>query len=260
MIVDHIDGDPDIRSSRARVYNAGPDAAVGTAGQQDAVGHPHRSSKGSAPGAGMKNGAGDANAIRFEDKKGEEQLWLHAQKDQLTEVENDRNEWAGRDRHKTIDRDELNHIQRDRTETVDHNETITVHSQRDEEVDKNETITIHQNRTRTVDLNETVSIGKTRNKSVGNNEIDKIGKTWSINVGRFQDRDHRHGLHAERWAWAAWKTWALATTSTSVPSWRQSWVQPVRTDRPEQVGRRQKASARGRRDDRTGRRQQRVGQ
>jgi type VI secretion system secreted protein VgrG len=28
-----------------------------------------------------------ANAIRFEDKMGEEQLWLHAEKVQLTEVE-----------------------------------------------------------------------------------------------------------------------------------------------------------------------------
>ena len=37
----------------------------------------------------MKSGAGDANAIRFEDRKGAEQLWLHAQKDQLTEVEHD---------------------------------------------------------------------------------------------------------------------------------------------------------------------------
>lgn len=75
-----------------------------------------RSSKGGAPGAGLKDGVGDANALRFEDLAGKEQLWLHAQKDQLTEVENDEDKWVGRDRRKTIDRDELNHIQRDRTE------------------------------------------------------------------------------------------------------------------------------------------------
>src|SRR2546427_1026196 len=69
-----------------------------------------RSSKGGAPGAGMKNGQGDANAIRFEDKAGAEQLWLHAQKDQLTEVENDEDKWVGNDRRKTIDRDETSVI------------------------------------------------------------------------------------------------------------------------------------------------------
>ena len=80
----------------------------------------------------MKNGQGDANAIRFEDKAGAEQLWLHAQKDQLTEVENDEDKWVGNDRRKTIDRDETNVIHRDRTETVDRDETITVHNNRTE--------------------------------------------------------------------------------------------------------------------------------
>jgi len=186
VIVDHIDGDPDYPIITGRVYNADQMPPWSLPDNKTQSGILTRSSKGGAAGAGMKAETGDANAIRFEDKKGQEQLWLHAQKDQLTEVENDETKWVGRDRRKTIDRDELNHIQRDRTETVDRNETITVHGQRDEEVDKNETITIHQNRTRTVDLNETMSIGKTRNKSIGNNEIDKIGKTWSINVGRFK--------------------------------------------------------------------------
>jgi type VI secretion system secreted protein VgrG len=36
--------------------------------------------------------------LRFEDKKGEEQLWLHAEKDQLTEVEHDEDKWVGNDR------------------------------------------------------------------------------------------------------------------------------------------------------------------
>lgn len=186
VIVDHIDGDPDYPIITGRVYNADQMPPWALPENKTQSGILTRSSKGGAAGAGKKAEAGDANAIRFEDKKGEEQLWLHAQKDQLTEVENDETKWVGRDRRKTIDRDELNHIQRDRTETVDRNETITVHGQRDEEVDRNETITIHQNRTRRVDLNETVSIGKSRNKSIGNNEIDRIGKTWSINVGKFK--------------------------------------------------------------------------
>ena len=194
VIVDHIDGDPDYPIITGRVYNADQMPPWSLPDNKTQSGILTRSSKGGAVGAGKKAEPGDANAIRFEDKKGEEQLWLHAQKDQLTEVENDETKWVGRDRRKTVDRDELNHIQRDRTETVDRNETITVHGQRDEEVDKNETITIHQNRTERVDLNEkvdiglnqTFSIGRTRTKTVGNNEVDKIGKSWSTTVGRFK--------------------------------------------------------------------------
>ena len=194
VIVDHIDGDPDYPIITGRVYNADQMPPWSLPDNKTQSGILTRSSKDGAPGAGMKAATGDANAIRFEDLKGKEQLWFHAQKDQLTEVENDEDKWVGRDRRKTIDRDELNHIQRDRTETVDRNETITVHGQRDEEVDKNETITIHQNRTERVDLNEkvdiginqTFTIGKTRSKTVGANEVDKIGKNWSTTVGRFK--------------------------------------------------------------------------
>ena len=152
----------------------------------------------STPGGAYDN----ANALRFEDKKGEEQLWLHAEKDQLTEVEHDEDKWVGNDRRKTVDRDETSHIKRDRTETVDRDETITIHrnrrervdhnetisvgDHRDEEVGKNETIHIGQNRTETVDQNERITIGKNRDKHVRNNESDKIGKNWSIKVARLK--------------------------------------------------------------------------
>ncbi|MFI8616867.1 type VI secretion system Vgr family protein [Acidovorax sp. NPDC077693] len=194
VIIDHLNGDPDYPILTGCVYNAvnmPPWSLPGNATQSGIL---TRSSKGGAAGAGMKNGPGDANALRFEDKAGQEQLWLHAQKDQLTEVENDEEKWVGRDREKTIDRDETNTIHRDRTETVDRNEKITVHGWRTEEVDGDETITIHSNCKERVDHNETVDIGDNqtfkiginRTKTVGKNEKDKIGSNWSIKVGKFK--------------------------------------------------------------------------
>ncbi|TDS81680.1 type VI secretion system tip protein TssI/VgrG [Comamonas sp. JUb58] len=183
VIVDFLNGDPDYPIITGRVYNAMQMPPWDLPANKTQSGIKTRSSKGGAPGAGEKDGAGDANAIRFEDKKGQEQLWLHAQKDQLTEVENDEDKWVGNDRRKVIDRDEFNTIHRDRTEVVDRNEKINVHGWRTEEVDLDETLTVHQNRQRRVDLKESVDIGISRDKTVGRNETDDIGNNWTINVG-----------------------------------------------------------------------------
>ena len=186
VVVDFLNGDPDYPLVTGCVYNAAnmPPWALPANATQSGI--KTRSSKGGAAGAGLKNGPGDANAIRFEDKAGAEQLWLHAQKDQLTEVENDEDKWVGNDRRKTIDRDETNVIHRDRTETVDRNEKIDVHGWRTEVVDLDETLTVHQNRTRTVDLDESIRICKNRTKTVDANGRDSIGRNWTLATGRMK--------------------------------------------------------------------------
>jgi type VI secretion system secreted protein VgrG len=175
VVVDFLEGDPDQPLITGRVYNAENMPPWELPGNMTQSGVLSRSSKGGA--------YGNANALRFEDKKGEEQLWLHAEKDQLTEVENDEDKWVGRDRRKTIDRDETNHIKQDRTETVDRNEKITVHGWRTEEVDGDETITIHSNRTERVDHNERISIGDNRSEDVGIDETISIGANRTETVG-----------------------------------------------------------------------------
>jgi type VI secretion system secreted protein VgrG len=175
VVVDFLEGDPDQPLITGRVYNAEqmpPWALPANATQSGIL---TRSSKGGS--------AANANAIRFEDKKGAEQLWIHAEKNQDIEVENDETHWVGHDRTKTIDHDETVHVKHDRTETVDNNETITVHGARVETVDKDETITIHKNRTEKVDLNESITIGVNRTEKVGANESISIGANRTISVG-----------------------------------------------------------------------------
>ena len=210
VIVDFLNGDPDYPIITGRVYNADQMPPWGLPDNKTQSGIKSRSSKNGTPGSGEKKTPGMTNVIRMEDQAGQEQLWLHAQKDQLTEVENDEDKWVGQDRRKVIDRDEFNTIHRDRTEIVDRNEKINVHGWRTEEVDLDETITIHQNRKERVDHNETISIGDNRtedvginekvgvgknqsltvganrDKTIGSNEKDKIGKNWSIKVGKMK--------------------------------------------------------------------------
>lgn len=174
VLVDYLNGDPDRPVITSRVYNAYQMPPWSLPANATQSGFLTRSSQ--------EGTADNANALRFEDKKGEEQLWIHAERNQDIEVENDETHWVGNDRTKTIDRDETSHIKRDRTETVDRDETITVHGNRKEEVDGNETIDIHKNRTETVDGNEKITIHKNRNKTVDKNETDKIGGNWSTTV------------------------------------------------------------------------------
>jgi type VI secretion system secreted protein VgrG len=174
VIVDFLEGDPDQPIITGRVYNAEQMPPWDLPANATQAGILTRSSKG--------GGYGNANAIRFEDKKGSEQLWIHAEKNQDIEVENDETHWVGHDRTKTIDHDETTHVKHDRTETVDNNETITIHGQRTEVVDKDETITIHQNRTETVDKEESITIHGGRTEKVDKNESITIdgGRTETV--------------------------------------------------------------------------------
>ncbi|CAA2109133.1 type VI secretion system Vgr family protein [Variovorax paradoxus] len=183
VIVDFLNGDPDHPIVTGRVYNAAQMPPWELPAHKTQSGILTRSSQGGTPGDGLRDSPGTANALRFEDKAGQEQLWLHAQKDQLTEVEHDEDKWVGNDRRKTIDRDEFNTVHRDRTEVVDRNEKIDVHGWRTEEVDLDETITIHQNRKERVDLNETISIGRFKMQTVGIGYTQNVGVFKVISIG-----------------------------------------------------------------------------
>jgi type VI secretion system secreted protein VgrG len=187
VIVDFLEGDPDQPIITGRVYNAEQMPPYDLPANQTQSGMKSRSSKGGGPA--------NFNEIRMEDKMGSEQLFIHAEKNQDIEVENDETHWVGRDRKKTIDRDETTLVKRDRTETVDRDETITVHGQRTEVVDKDETITIHMNRTETVDLDEKVKILGNRSMSVSKSEdlmvtlqrTHVVGVNETIGVGGAQE-------------------------------------------------------------------------
>jgi type VI secretion system secreted protein VgrG len=175
VVVDFLEGDPDQPLITGRVYNAEQMPPWELPANATQSGILTRSSKGGA--------YGNANAIRFEDKKGAEQLWIHAEKNQDIEVENDETHWVGHDRSKTVDHDETVQVKHDRTETVGNNETITVGVNRTENVGSNETIGIGSNRTETVGSNETITIGANRTENVGAKETISIGGNRTVTVG-----------------------------------------------------------------------------
>jgi type VI secretion system secreted protein VgrG len=176
VVIDFLEGDPDQPIVVGSVYNADQMPPWALPANKTQSGILTRSSLGGSPA--------NANAIRFEDKKGEEQLWIHAEKNQDIEVENDETHWVGHDRAKKIDHDEATLVGHDRTEEVGNDETITIHGNRTEEVDKDETITIHANRTEKVDKEEKITIGGGRTENVAKDEKITIGGARTENVSK----------------------------------------------------------------------------
>jgi type VI secretion system secreted protein VgrG len=118
VVVEFIEGDPDRPLITGSVYNASnmPPYAL-----------PENKTQSTLKSNSSK-GAGGFNEIRFEDKKGEEQFYVQAEKDKHLRVKNDRLEIIGRDTHLIVKRDQIDQIDGDRHETVggNHKEKIGV--------------------------------------------------------------------------------------------------------------------------------------
>jgi type VI secretion system secreted protein VgrG len=178
VIVDFLEGDPDRPIITGRVYNAEQMPPYDLPGNMTQTGIKSRSSKGGS--------AANCNELRFEDKKGAEQVLLHAERNQDIEVEKDETHWVGHDRKKNIDHDETTVVKHDRTETVGNNEKIDVTMNRTETVGVNESITIGANRTKTVKASETATVLLQRTHSVGINETITVGAAQEVTIGAFQ--------------------------------------------------------------------------
>ena len=172
VIVDFLNGDPDRPIIVGRVYN-----------DEQTIPFSSHTQSGFRTRSTPKGNASNCNEFRFEDKKGSEQVFLHAEKNQDIEVENDETHWVGHDRKKTIDHDETNHIKNNRTETVDVDETITVHGKRTESVDGTENITIGASRIESVGASESVTIGASRSHTIGAGETLDVAASQTITVG-----------------------------------------------------------------------------
>lgn len=119
--------------------------------------------------------ADNFNEIHFEDKKGSEVMYLHAEKDQNTVVENDQSMVVGRDRSVDVGRDKSEHVARNKTIKIDggHTETIT----------KSMTINIGSTLTETVAVNYAETVGAAMELTVGAALAITVGGGMAETVG-----------------------------------------------------------------------------
>lgn len=100
VIVDFLEGDPDQPIITGRVYNAE---------EMPPYELPNEQTKSTVKTNSSKDGEG-FNEIRFEDKKGGEQIFIHAEKDMDIRIKNDEKEWIGKDRHVMVENDHMEKI------------------------------------------------------------------------------------------------------------------------------------------------------
>jgi type VI secretion system secreted protein VgrG len=170
VVVAFLEGDPDQPIVVGRVYNGENMPPYDLPANKTQSGVKSRSTPGGSPA--------NFNEIRFEDKKGQEQVYIHAERDELIVVERNKTEQVGAS--------ESISIGYDRSETVGHDETITVQNDRTETVLGNETLTVLKDRTRTVSQNENVTVLLTRMVTVGVNDMLNVGGAQEVNVGGLQ--------------------------------------------------------------------------
>jgi len=167
VVVDFLEGDPDQPIIIGRVYNAEQMPPYALPGNMTQSGMKTRSSKGGGPD--------NFNEIRFEDLKGSEQLFIHAEKNQDIEVEKDETHWVGHDRKKKVDHDE--------TVLIGHDRVMTVKHDKSEQVDNNKTIVVGQSHTESIGSAMSVSVGGSLTETVAMNYAETVGVAMELTVG-----------------------------------------------------------------------------
>jgi len=165
VIVDFLEGDPDRPIITGRVYNGVNKPPYGLPGNATVTTLKSNSSK----------GGGGFNEIRLEDKKGSEQLFMHAEKDQDVRVKNDVFEWIGNGRHLIVKTDQL--------EQVEGDQHLTVQGDRNEKVTGSVSLDTGMDLQQKVGMNHAVDAGMEIHLKGGMNVVIEAGMSITLKAG-----------------------------------------------------------------------------
>lgn len=173
VIVDFIEGDPDRPIITGRVYhgtNTPPYSLPGDKTKSTIM-------------SDSSMGGGGSNEIRFEDKKGSEEVYLHGQKDWTIAIVNDKNQTIGHDETMSVSNNRTKNVGVDQSETIGSNKTIVVGSNHTETVGANMSLTVGSNKSETVAAASAETVGAAKALSIGAGYQISVGAAMNETVG-----------------------------------------------------------------------------
>ena len=173
VIVEFIEGDPDRPIIVGRVYHGAnpPPYAL-----------PAEKTKSTIKSNSSPGGDG-SNELRFEDRKGSEEIYLHAEKDWNIGIEHDKGQIVGHDERLEVGRNRSKEVRHDQSETIGNDKTIDVGRDHNESVGKNESVMIGANAERSVGGDQLVSVGGACSVEVAGDVTMSAGGALSVEVG-----------------------------------------------------------------------------
>lgn len=165
VIVGFMDGDPNHPIIVGSVYNGSTMPAYPLPEHQTRTSFRSNTSKG---GNGF-------NEIRFEDKKGKEQLYLYAQKNYIKRIRNDSVAYIGSDKHLIVKRDQF--------EKVEGEKHLQVKGNQVEKIDGTVSLESSANILQKAGLNVAIDSGKEIHLKAGMSIVIESGLTLTLKVG-----------------------------------------------------------------------------
>jgi type VI secretion system secreted protein VgrG len=167
VIVDFLEGDPDRPIITGRVYNAE---------QMPPYDLPDNGTRSTFMSRSSKNGGThNANEIRFEDKKGDEQIFINAERDMDLRVEADSREFVGGYRHLIV--------KKDQTESVDGGLSQTVGGDQKEDVGGGLHVNVGGSRNEKVGAGMSLDVGTSLQEKTGTKFAHQAGTEIHLKAG-----------------------------------------------------------------------------
>jgi type VI secretion system secreted protein VgrG len=128
-------------------------------------------------------GGGGFNEIRFEDKKGMEEIYVHGQKDWTIDILNDKRQTIGHDETLEVGHDRSKLVKHDQSETIGHDKSIKVANNHTELIGGSENIAVAIASDKVVGAAMTEVVGAAKSVKVGGNLSEVVGVNLTLTVG-----------------------------------------------------------------------------
>jgi type VI secretion system secreted protein VgrG len=179
VIVEFLEGDPDRPIITGRVYNGEAMPPYELPGNKTLSTVKSNSSK----------GGGGFNEIRFEDKKGEEQVFIFAQKNQDVRVQNNEYEWVGSDRHLLVKSNQLEKVEGDKHLTVDGDHVEKISGDQNSTVESSRIVSVYGDESLTVGGDQLHLVSGDANLKVKQNQmVQADGDIHRVAGGKMQEK------------------------------------------------------------------------